>query len=79
MVAGETKLSDQQMARVEALEHARTVISKRTGFTSEVHEVIDLYNIAQYIIDGKDPWPEPDQPRLKWEYTDIEEKSDGSR
>lgn len=78
MERGETKLSDQQLARVEALEHARTVISKRTGFTSEISEVIDLHSIAQYIIDGKDPWPDT-EPRIKWEYTDLEEKSDGAR
>lgn len=55
-------LSEKQNARVDALKAAREVIAERStgpfAANSKAVDVIDLHNIASWIMDGENPWRE---------------------
>lgn len=59
-VENESVLAPKQLSRVAALKAAREVLGLRASgaFSSASGpvDVIDLYNIACWIIDGEDPW-----------------------
>lgn len=53
--------TDEQRTRARALDAARAVLVQRGAFNSSaVSSVVDLITVAQWIIDGRDPWP-PDE------------------
>jgi hypothetical protein len=51
-------LSEQQVARLEALQAARSVGSKTTGplGTTSPPDIYDLVSLAEYIIHGTHPF-----------------------
>ena len=53
-------LTTKQNARVVALKTSREVLAERTSGpltnSTKPVDVMDLQNIAGWIIDGKDPW-----------------------
>lgn len=55
-------LDDTQLARAEALDRARKVLTAK-GFASDgAADAMDLINVAGWIIDGRDPWAEHSEP-----------------
>ncbi|QMU19033.1 hypothetical protein [Gordonia rubripertincta] len=60
-------LSDQQLARVDALKVAREVLAAKAFVSSGAVDPAPLIDIADYVITGQDRWfdaahaaPEPD-------------------
>lgn len=51
----ETTLTVEQQQRADALRAAREVIVTRTPIGGTV-DAIDLIAVAQFILDGRDPW-----------------------
>lgn len=51
------QLSPEQRARCAALHEARAVIVQRAVLSSGSANTVDLITVAQWILDGKDPWP----------------------
>lgn len=49
-------LSQQQRARVEALQAARTVLVSRSPMTSGKADATELISLASYIETGRDPY-----------------------
>jgi hypothetical protein len=51
-------LTDEQLARKEALHYANDVlyIQDENG-RAKNGDPVDLIAVAQWILDGKDPWP----------------------
>lgn len=61
------RLTEQQIARIAALEAARTVLVTRGLTSSGQPDPIDLHHIAEYILTGIDPWPTLRKaPRRRW-------------
>lgn len=55
-------LDDRQLARAEALDRARKVLTAK-GFASDgAADAMDLIHVAGWIIDGRDPWAEHSEP-----------------
>ena len=54
----ETTLTVEQQQRADALRAAREVIVTRTpGFVGSTDvDAVDLIAVAQFILDGRDPW-----------------------
>ena len=52
-------LTRDQRARAEALRQA----SESLGLYRRQPDAIDLVTVAQFILDGEDPWPLNDQPQ----------------
>lgn len=50
-------LSNDQVARVEALKAAREVLAARNVMGVSAVDALDLVNVALYIETGVDPWP----------------------
>jgi hypothetical protein len=55
-----THLSEQQLARVEALKAARTVLSSQALLSSGAVNPSPVIEVACYIIDGQTPWTRPE-------------------
>lgn len=56
-------LSDAQLARVEALEASRRVQNRPDGFAKAAGpDPLDLVAVARFILDGDDPWADPEPP-----------------
>lgn len=54
-------LTEEQLARAEALEAARRVLVARTPLASTaVTEPVSLHALAVFILDGGDPWELPE-------------------
>jgi hypothetical protein len=53
----EPSLGILQRARAEALREARTVLAVRGPLTTGPVDPVDLVTVAQWILDGQDPWP----------------------
>ncbi len=51
------QLSPEQRARCVALHEARAVIVERAMMSSGSANPVDLITVAQWILDGKNPWP----------------------
>lgn len=51
------QLSPDQRARCVALHEARAVIVERAMLSSGSANPVDLITVAQWILDGKNPWP----------------------
>jgi hypothetical protein len=52
-------LDNTQLARVDALQAARSVLAVPGLAGAGTVDAIDAVNVASWIIDGKDPWPLP--------------------
>jgi hypothetical protein len=49
-------LSDEQLARVEALIAARRALTAQSMTGSSAVDALDLVSVARYIESGVDPW-----------------------
>jgi hypothetical protein len=50
-------LTSEQHARAEALRLARDVLAEmKTPFSRGAAEPTDMHSLAEYIINGQDPW-----------------------
>ena len=49
-------LDDQQLARAEALDRAREVLTAKGFVSSSAADAMDLVHVAGWIIDGRDLW-----------------------
>lgn len=48
----------EQRERVNALKVARSLlVEQRFGGSSRITSIVDLITLAQWILDGHDPWP----------------------
>lgn len=52
----ESSLTVEQQQRADALRAAREVIVSRTPIGSANVDGVDLLAVAQFILDGRDPW-----------------------
>jgi len=73
-------LDPVQRARVAALKAARDVLVSRGFASSAAADALDLVNVAQWIMDGRDPWDartvkdaeiQPETPQPPDEITDA--------
>jgi hypothetical protein len=48
-------LTDEQLARAEALRQARAVL-RGPGIAAPIPDVTDVHSLAVFILDGGDPW-----------------------
>jgi hypothetical protein len=58
-----THLDREQQRRVEALRAARDIVRQTHGVTSTA-EVVDVLAVAQFILNGEDPWPSDFRPPM---------------
>lgn len=49
-------LRPSQLQRAAALDRARHALAARTPITTNTVDAIDLVRVAQFILDGRDPW-----------------------
>jgi hypothetical protein len=57
-----TSLSEQQLARAEALDRARAVLMRREFAGTGPVDALDVYNLACFILTGEDPWESMTEP-----------------
>lgn len=71
--------TDDQRARAKALDAARAVLVQHGPFNSgEVSSVVDLIAVAQWIIDGRNPWPSKDEDDFNLELGESDVESDST-
>jgi hypothetical protein len=49
-------LRPTQLQRAAALDRARNALAARTPITANAVDAGDLLRVAQFILDGRDPW-----------------------